>query len=104
MIGVQEFKKKATIKQRILLERLLMNSDRERELENAIDWIEGENLSYEDALMIFNIDEYYQDLRHVNEKIIKNLQKAIEYGMGDVDLVALNYEDYTGITLEKAYL
>ena len=94
MILATEFKKTATLRQKFLLRRLMKYANEEKRLQGIINSLEDSGSSnFYRQFRPFR-EMFYEKLEEIETKIKKDLQKAVEIGMDDVDVVKLNLNDY----------
>ena len=94
MIRSEDFKKSATLRQRILLHRLMGYAKKEKELNQLLIYFSDPNYNNTPEEAPPLIDTCYEELEKLGTKIKKTLEKAVEIGMGDVDIINLNFAEY----------
>ena len=94
MIREEDFKKSATLRQRVLLHKLMGYAKKEKELNQLLIYFSDPNCNntHEEAPPLINT--CYEQLEQLEGKIKKSLQKAVEIGMGEVDFINLNFNYY----------
>ena len=93
MISNNQFKKGATLRKRILFHRLMMCADRERELTEGRDvFINSYYRTSEEGIRV--LESYDKQIEETQAEIRGYLKKAVEIGMGEVELVKLNLPYY----------
>ena len=103
MIRAEDFG--GTIRQRIMLWKLREEIKEEERLEEILKECEDDLNSYAPIPMNFDSNtRHLRNLKGVRWRIKSYLETATDkLGMGEIDLIALNYERYTGKPPEDVY-
>lgn len=84
---------RATLRQRVLLLKLKIYADKERDLIGERDnFLENTCRFFEEDYE--TLDRYDEKLEDLRAEIMRYLEKAVALGLEDVDIVALNREEY----------
>lgn len=114
MIGIEEFFKTATSQQKILMENLVKTAKEENELCKEINLInnsvktgvyspDGTSLTLcedEDDALIISANPR-EKLKSIRNKMKNYMIEAVNLNMGDIGIIARNYENYVGEPLSK---
>ena len=100
---LQDFKQNATIRQRILLYCLERDLLKEESLEKKISSIKEDYDIYYEEYLHRDLIKNQKKLGDLQERLRDNFLKSYRLGMGNVNFIAFNFEEYTGIKLEKDY-